>query len=150
MEKSQNVGSIPPRAAELIAQMNQHPRFLSLWGFYQQFRTLLKKPVTRIGKKPFSTLVAPCFSQDSASGPKGKKWPPDSGRISHLKTERLITRKGKRENGKSRITSSHRTARTPFTFYADIEISQINAILDVPVPSLQIRSKCQIHKLPRS
>ncbi len=43
-ERSQNVGSIPPRAAELIAQMNRHPRFLSLLGILpNQFRTLLKE-----------------------------------------------------------------------------------------------------------
>ena len=43
-EHSQNIGSIPPRAAELIAQMNRHPRFLSLLGILpNQFRTLLKE-----------------------------------------------------------------------------------------------------------
>jgi len=43
-ERSQNVGSIPPRAAELIAQMNRHPRFLSLLGILpNRFRTLLKE-----------------------------------------------------------------------------------------------------------
>jgi len=43
-ERSQNVGSIPPRAAELIAQMNRHPRFLSLLGILpNQLRTLLKE-----------------------------------------------------------------------------------------------------------
>src|SRR2546423_13838981 len=40
MERSQNVGSIPPRAAQLIAQMNRHPRFLSLLGILpNQFGT---------------------------------------------------------------------------------------------------------------
>jgi hypothetical protein len=43
-ERSQNIGSIPPRAAELIAQMNRHPRFLSLLGILpNQLRSLLKE-----------------------------------------------------------------------------------------------------------
>jgi len=43
-ERSQNVGSIPPRAGELITQMNRHPRFLSLLGILpNQLRTLLKE-----------------------------------------------------------------------------------------------------------
>src|SRR6185503_3145795 len=42
-ERSQNVGSIR-LAAELIAQMNRHPRFLSLLGILpNQLRTLLKE-----------------------------------------------------------------------------------------------------------
>src|SRR6185312_490559 len=44
MEGSQNLGSIPPRAAELITKMNRHPRSLSLLGILpNQFRTLLKE-----------------------------------------------------------------------------------------------------------
>jgi hypothetical protein len=44
MERSQNVGSIPPRAADLITKMNRHPRFLSLLGILpNQLRTLLKE-----------------------------------------------------------------------------------------------------------
>ena len=44
MERSQNTGSIPPRAAELITKMNRHPRFLSLLGILpNQLRLLLKE-----------------------------------------------------------------------------------------------------------
>lgn len=44
MEKSPNVGSLPPRASDLIARMNRHPRFLSLLGILpNQFRQLLKE-----------------------------------------------------------------------------------------------------------
>src|SRR5256885_16644460 len=50
-ERSQNIGSIPPRAAELIVQMNRHPRFLSLLGILpNQFRTLLKESNHETGR----------------------------------------------------------------------------------------------------
>ena len=43
-ERPLNVGSVPPRAASLITQMNRHPRFLSLLGILpNQLRTLLKE-----------------------------------------------------------------------------------------------------------
>src|SRR6185295_3379420 len=84
MERSQNLGSIPPRAAELITKMNRHPRSLSLLGYYRiNFELFLKNLASRTVKKPSQTLLELCSLQGSASGLKDKRWRPVSGRSYH-------------------------------------------------------------------
>src|SRR5690242_1375518 len=62
MEKSQNLGSIPLRAAELITKMNRHPRFLSLLGILpNQFRTLLKELGFQNREEAISDLARTLF-----------------------------------------------------------------------------------------
>ena len=148
MEKSQNVGSIPTRAAELIAQMNRHPRFLSLLGILpNQFRTLLKETCHENREEAILDLSRSLFfagfrlwtQRQKMASRFWKDIAPENRMINHAKRKK---RKRKIED----ITLSHQTARTLFTFYADIETSQINAIPDVPVPSLQIQSECQINE----
>jgi hypothetical protein len=86
MERSQNLGSIPPRAAELITKMNRHPRSLSLLGYYRiNFELFLKNLASRTVKKPSQTLLELCSLQGSASGLKDKRWRPVSGRSYHRK-----------------------------------------------------------------
>jgi len=62
MERSQNLGSIPPRAAELITKMNRHPRSLSLLGILpNQFRTLLKELGFQNREEAISDLARTLF-----------------------------------------------------------------------------------------
>ena len=73
MEKSQNVGSIPSRAAELIAQMNRHPRFLSLLGILpNQFRTLLKETCHENREEAILDLSRTLFFTGFRLDPKAK------------------------------------------------------------------------------
>ena len=83
MERSQNLGSIPPRAAELITKMNRHPRSLSLLGILpNQFRTLLKNLASM---KAISDLARTLFFAGFSIWSKDKRWPPVSGRSYHRK-----------------------------------------------------------------
>ena len=148
MERSQNIGSIPPRAAELIAQMNRHPRFLSLLGILpNQLRTLLKETNHENREEAILDLSRTLFFAGFRIWNKRQKlasrfWKniaPENRSITHSYT------KGKK---RKKITSLLLNVEIHFIFFGDIEISQIYVRTSAPAPKPQRKQrKCQISKL---